>query len=59
MDVIKRFDREGVFMYIDPPYLLSTRAGKQYACEMTDSEHEEMLKELVQSMAIRDRKLFG
>lgn len=38
-------------MYIDPPYLLNTRAGKQYAHEMTDSDHEELLKELLQSRA--------
>ena len=38
-------------MYIDPPYLLGTRAGKQYKHEMTDADHEEMLKELLQSKA--------
>lgn len=51
LEVIKRFNRSGVFMYIDPPYLLNTRAGKQYAHEMTDSDHEELLKELLQSRA--------
>ena len=38
-------------MYIDPPYLLGTRAGKQYMHEMTDSAHEEMLKKLLCSRA--------
>ena len=38
-------------MYIDPPYLLRTRTGKQYAHEMTDVEHEELLKVLLQSKA--------
>lgn len=38
-------------MYIDPPYLLGTRAGKQYAHEMSDAEHEEMLKELLHNKA--------
>lgn len=51
MEVIKRFDYDGVFMYIDPPYLLGTRAGKQYAHEMSDAEHEEMLKELLHNKA--------
>ena len=44
LEVIKRFNYENVFMYIDPPYLLGTRAGKQYAHEMTDADHEELLK---------------
>ena len=51
LEVIKRFDYENAFMYIDPPYLLGTRAGKQYAHEMTDAEHEELLKMLLQSKA--------
>lgn len=51
LEVIKRFNYENVFMYIDPPYLLGTRAGKQYAHEMTDADHEELLKTLLQSKA--------
>lgn len=51
LEVIKRFDYENVFMYIDPPYLLGTRTGKQYAHEMTDADHEELLKTLLQSKA--------
>lgn len=51
LEVIKRFNHKNVFMYIDPPYLLSVRAGKQYAHEMTDAEHEELLKVLLQSKA--------
>ena len=51
LDVIKRFNYENVFMYIDPPYLLGTRAGKQYKCEMSDKDHEELLKELLQNKA--------
>lgn len=51
LEMIGRFNYENVFMYVDPPYLLSTRAGKQYKHEMTDAEHEEMLDELLQSKA--------
>lgn len=51
LEVIKRFNREGVFMYIDPPYLLGIRTGKQYVHEMTDSDHEELLEKLLQSKA--------
>jgi len=51
LEVIKRFDYENVFMYIDPPYLLGTRTGKQYTHEMTDADHEELLRTLLQSKA--------
>lgn len=51
LEVIKRFNYNNVFMYIDPPYLLNTRAGKQYAHEMLDKDHEELLKVLLQSRA--------
>lgn len=44
LEVIKRFDYDNVFMYLDPTYLFGTRNGKQYRHEMTDADHEEMLK---------------
>ena len=43
LEVIRRFDYEDVFMYLDPPYLLHTRHGKQYKYEMSDTDHEELL----------------
>ncbi len=52
LEVINRFNYENVFMYLDPPYLLKTRQGKQYAHEMTDSDHEELLKTILQSKAM-------
>ena len=51
LEVIQRFDSEKVFMYLDPPYLLETRAAKQYKHEMTDSDHEEMLQVITKSKA--------
>lgn len=51
LEVIKKFDYDNVFMYIDPPYLLGTRTGKQYAHEMTDAEHVELLEQIMQSKA--------
>lgn len=47
VDVIKRFNFPNVLIYADPPYLLSTRYGKQYKCEMTEDDHGEMLDALV------------
>lgn len=51
LEVIKRFNYENVFMYLDPPYVLGTRNGKQYKHEMSDAEHEELLREAVDSKA--------
>lgn len=51
LEVIKRFNYENVFMYLDPPNLFRTRSGKQYKHEMRDAEHEELLKTAVDSKA--------
>ena len=51
LEVIKKFNYKNVFMYLDPPYLLSTRTGKQYKYEMSDSDHEELLRTIVSSKA--------
>lgn len=31
-------------VYCDPPYVLSTRTGRQYRCEMTDEQHAALLE---------------
>ena len=49
--MIQRFGYPNVFMYIDPPYLLGTRRGRQYRHEMTDADHEELLQAILQSKA--------
>ncbi len=46
-DVIQRFNYPNVLIYADPPYMLQTRHGKQYRCEMTDKDHEELLDVLL------------
>ncbi len=51
LEVIRRFDYPDVFMYIDPPYLLATRAARQYRHEMTDADHEELLDTILRSRA--------
>ena len=45
--MIQKYNFEDVLIYADPPYLLSTRAGKQYRHEMTEQDHEELLKALI------------
>lgn len=47
VNIINRFDNPRCFIYCDPPYLLSTRRGKQYNFEMSDREHEELLHALL------------
>ena len=51
LEVMGRFDYEDVFMYLDPPYLLSVRSGEQYKHEMSDADHEEMLLKALESKA--------
>lgn len=46
LEVITRFNYPNVLIYADPPYLLGTRHGKQYACEMTDADHADLLDAL-------------
>lgn len=46
VDVLRRYRRDEVLIYADPPYLLETRNGAIYQNEMTTLDHEELLKEL-------------
>lgn len=46
-ELIKRYDTPDVFIYADPPYLHGTRKNYLYKHEMSDSEHEELLKLLI------------
>lgn len=48
IEVIKRFNYCKVLIYCDPPYMLETRHGKQYRCEMSDEDHEKLLKTLLE-----------
>lgn len=47
VDLIRRFHSPEVLIYADPPYLLSTRADRQYLHEMDDAGHEELLRVLL------------
>ncbi len=44
VEIIARFNFPNVLIYADPPYLLSTRHGKQYRHEMSDEEHMALLE---------------
>ncbi len=44
--LIERYNQSYVFIYCDPPYILSTRSKRIYANEMTDDDHIELLEVL-------------
>lgn len=52
LQLIKKFNYDNVFMYIDPPYLLQLRTGKQYKNELSEEDHYHLLQELKQSKAM-------
>ena len=47
LELIKRFNYKNVLIYCGPPYMLSTRHGKQYRMEMEDKDHEPLLDALL------------
>ena len=47
LEIIKKFNHDNVCIYADPPYLLSTRRGKQYRCEMDENDHLLLLEALM------------
>ena len=52
LELIPRYDRKNVFMYLDPPYLLKTRKNRKiYPHELSDEQHIELLTLIKQSEA--------
>ena len=47
VEVIHRFNYQNVLIYADPPYVLGTRHGKQYRCEMDDKDQNDLLDVLM------------
>ena len=48
LDLIRKYNYHNVLIYADPPYLLSTRGGKQYCHEMNEQDHLDLLSALRQ-----------
>jgi len=46
VEVMKAYRYPNVLIYADPPYVLSTRTGKQYKHEMNEKDHQDMLNTL-------------
>jgi len=52
LKLMDKYNRDNVLMYLDPPYLLQTRAKrKQYRHEMNDEAHIALLEKAVSSKA--------
>lgn len=48
INLIKKYDKENVFMYLDPPYHESTRVpGAKYKCDMTAEQHKNLIDALI------------
>lgn len=47
VDLIQRFNYPNVLIYADPPYVLGTRHGKQYRCEMDDQGQNDLIDVLL------------
>ena len=43
VELIERFNYPNVLVYLDPPYVLSTRHGKQYRYELDDKRQIDLL----------------
>lgn len=52
LELIKKYDDDDVFFYLDPPYIQSTRKSNQkYMIEMSDKDHEKMIDLILKSKA--------
>lgn len=49
IELIKGMKGEDTFLYIDPPYLMSTRKKYLYNHEMSDDEHKKLLNVIIKS----------
>lgn len=47
VELIKKYDRENVFVYADPPYDWSTRTSARYTVDMDRKAHEEFLDTVI------------
>jgi len=47
-DLLDKYNKENVFMYLDPPYVKETRLSNQlYECEMTDEQHLQLCEKII------------
>jgi DNA adenine methylase len=46
LEIIDYYNTSDCLLYVDPPYVLSTRGRKYYSDEMTDGDHADLLEAL-------------
>lgn len=51
LELIRRYNKPGVFIYADPPYLQGTRKQHLYKYEMSDQDHIDLLNVLIKHNA--------
>lgn len=52
IELMDKYSQPNVFMYLDPPYVLSTRSSaERYAVDMTDEEQERFIDACIRSKA--------
>lgn len=49
--LIRKYNTENVFMYLDPPYYQDTRGNARYDIDMTNKQHEEFIDICLNSKA--------
>lgn len=47
INLIKKYNTENVFFYLDPPYHESVRIGGKYKCDMTAEQHKILIDTLI------------
>lgn len=45
--ILRRYQGPGYLAYCDPPYVMSTRRGGTYRCELTDQDHRDLVELLL------------
>lgn len=48
---MERYDRDSTLMYLDPPYVLSTRNKRIYKYEFSNEDHKKLLEFCIKSKA--------
>ena len=52
LELMEKYSRDNVFMYVDPPYVLSTRSSaERYAVDMTDEQQKKLVDVCIRSKA--------
>jgi len=46
--IIEVYNKENTLLYVDPPYVHSTRKSFKYKIEMTDNDHKDLINSLIE-----------